>query len=896
LPLALELAAARVRLLTVEQIAERLDDAFHLLTRGTPAHIPRHQALRATMGWTYQFLTAPEQVLLRRLSVFAGSFTLEMVEAVCRELNIENEDLRNSTEHETACSMLNPQSSILDLLSNLVDKSFVSPLPREGQSTACYRLLEPVRQYAREQLELSGEAVAVRTRLLEWVVALAERAEPYLRGGVQAQWLQRIEAEHDNVRAALRWACTSQQVELGLRLANVIWRFWFARNYLTEGRAWLEELLRLEANVRETDHAKAAPLTVRAQALFASGRLACRQSDDEQARLRGEASLALFREIGDRAGIVVSLNLLALVAADQHRYHQATASYEEALALSRESNDRYNVAMLLTNLGLMYHEQGDLPHAARLYEEVLATAPRTSSAVSTSLGNLGELAVKQGDYARARSLLEQRLAIDRELGNTYASADPIRNLGELARYEVDLAQAEQRFQEALELTQHANYPGGIGEALNGLGDVARDRGQIERARDLYEQSLAHCRRVGFSRGICIVTTGLGRLEALQGNDEQAARRFRESARTAHAAGLGHTCVEALEQLASVLARQGDPRRAARLLAATATRRTTIGTPVPPPDRAGYDDTIVGLRAALGDTAYERIQDQARNWTLDQAVSEALSTSEPEPTLEPLGAAGPAPKLELRVYALGPTRVIVGARTLASTDWTYAKSRELCFYFLAQPPATKAQIGLDLWPDASDEQLRSQFHRALHHLRKALGHHEWILFSNGTYTFNRAAPYWCDLHIFEVQLREAQALLRAGPPPAERPRAVACLEEATQLWRGDYLANLDAGEWAVFRREELRQAFLQALLDLGQLHFADAHYAAAAGCYRRVLAYDNYLELAHRELMRCNARQGEVGQALRQYQALRQLLRDELDADPSAETTLLYERLRRGDDV
>jgi len=278
------------------------------------------------------------------------------------------------------------------------------------------------------------------------------------------------------------------------------------------------------------------------------------------------------------------------------------------------------------------------------------------------------------------------------------------------------------------------------------------------------------------------------------------------------------------------------------------------------------------------------------------VAEALGTSEPEPVLEPLAAVGPAPEPDLRVYALGPTRVIVGARTLASTDWTYAKSRELCFYFLAQPPATKAQIGLDLWPDASEEQLRSQFHRALHHLRKALGHHEWIRFTSGTYTFNRAAPYWCDLHVFEAHLREAQALLRAGLPPVERARAVAYLEEATQLWRGDFLADLDAGEWAVFRREELRQAFLQALLDLGQLHFADARYAAAAACYRRLLVHDNYLELAHRELMRCYARQGELGQALRHYQALRQLLRDELGADPSAETTLLYERLRRGDDV
>jgi len=317
----------------------------------------------------------------------------------------------------------------------------------------------------------------------------------------------------------------------------------------------------------------------------------------------------------------------------------------------------------------------------------------------------------------------------------------------------------------------------------------------------------------------------------------------------------------------------------------------MGAPALITDRGRIEDTVSRLRSAVGERAAAQIQAEARGVSLDQAVAEVLGAEAQE------SSTATVKEPELRVFALGPTKVIVGQRVVSTTGWTYAKAKELFFYFLAQPPAAKGQIGLDLWPDASDAQLRSQFHRAMHYLRKALAHPDWVVFANDAYAFNRATPYWCDLHAFEAQVREARALLYAGlPPPAEQARAVACLEEATQLWRGDFLADLDAGEWAILRREELRQMFLLALLDLGRLHFVATRYAAAAGCYRRALAHDSYLELAHRELMRCYARQGETSQALRHYQSLHTLLHDELGTSPSAETALLYERLRRGDDI
>jgi DNA-binding SARP family transcriptional activator len=350
-------------------------------------------------------------------------------------------------------------------------------------------------------------------------------------------------------------------------------------------------------------------------------------------------------------------------------------------------------------------------------------------------------------------------------------------------------------------------------------------------------------------------------------------------------------MEALEALALVWERQGQRRRAARLLAVVVGQREQIGAPALMTDRRRIADARARLRPAFGEQAGARIQAEASSVSLEQAAAEALGSGVPE------SSASAAQEPELRVFALGPTRVIAGARVVPAADWTYAKAKELLFYLLAQPPATKAQIGLDLWPEASPEQLRNIFHRALHCLRQALGHPEWIVFRDGAYTLKPDIAMWCDLHIFEAQTQEARALLGSGmPPAARRAQTIACLEAAAALWRGDFLADMAPGEWALLRGEALRQAFLRALLDLGQLHMADAQYPAAAAIYERAIAFDNYVESAHRELMRCHARQGEVGHALREYQRLRQLLRDELGADPSPETTLLYERLRRGDDI
>ncbi len=879
LPLALELAAARVRLLTVEQIAVRLDDAFHLLTRGTQAHSPRHQTLRATLDWAYQFLTEPEQVLLKRLSAFAGSFTLEMVEAVC-EPRAEHGDLRKSGPED--------QFSILDLLSDLTDKSFVSPLPRGEQREARYRLLEPVRQYAREKLEESGEASEIRTRMLEWAVTLAEQAQSKLGGPEQADWLARLDAEQDNLRAALGWVRTSRESEQGLRLAAALWFFWIMRGQLAEGRGWLAELLASDAGLPQTH---AAPL--RARALYCAAALALRQGDYENAEQLAADSLNMQRALGDSAGISTALNVLAILATERGDHDRAVELHEEVQKLRRELNDLVGLSTSLINLGVIARSQGNYRRAAEIYEEALAIKRRVGDKTNTALAlnNLAEIALFQGDYPRAAVLSEESLAISRESDSKNGVAAALNNLGAAARQLGNLNRAEALFSESADMLLATGQKARAALARLNLGDIARDQGDLQRAWTIYQECLATFREASDAWSTALALHGLGLVACEQGEDQRAAALHTESLKLYQSAHYRLGIMEALEALAVLREHQGDRRRAAHLLAVVAVQREQMSAPALMTDRRRIEDTMSRLRSAMGERVAAQIQAEAHGVGLEQAVAEVLGADTHE------SSAATAKEPELRVFALGSTKVIVGQHVVPATAWTYAKAKELFFYFLAQPPTSKAQIGLDLWPDASDAQLRSQFHRAMHHLRKALGRHEWVVFASDTYAINRATPYWCDLHVFEAQVREAQALLHAGlPPPAEQARAVACLEEATQLWRGDFLADLDAGEWAILRREELRQAFLLALLDLGRLHFVATRYAAAAGCYRRALAHDSYLELAHRELMRCYARQGETSQALRHYQSLHTLLHGELGTSPSAETALLYERLRRGDDI
>ncbi len=792
LPLAIELAAARVKMLSVAQIADRLDDAFQFLTRGTTAQLPRHQTLRAVMEWSYQCLSSAEQILLRRLALFAGLFTLDTVEAIC-----DLQDLGVSP---------------LDVLSDLADKSWLAVVRRSDQATTRYRLLETIRQYAHEQLIACGEQAVLHQRLLEWGGALTEQAEPRLTGPEQTLWLDRLESELDNLRVALRWAAapeaTPEAVQDGLRIAGALERLWWVHGHLSEGRAWLRALLAGHVQIADP---------IRAKALFTAGVLAYRQSDYAAAGVYLNETLELRRRLNDGRGTAFVLNNLGNIALDQGDCARAESLYSQALELRRDLKDQWGIA--------------------------------------SSLNNLGGAVFAQGDYARAAHLYTESLSLYQQLGDSWSIASTLNNLGETQRR---------------------------------LGDGVQ-------ARALFEQSLELRRSLGDQRGVALVLFNWAGLTLAERHWAKTTALLAESMTLLQAGHNLNDWVRCLERYALLQARQGRSKSAARLYGAAEALRQVIGTPLPAVDRAEYDQELVEVHAQIDAETFTAAWAVGQTLTVDQVMAEVRADPRPEPSLD-IGVHPIAPPVSpvLRIYALGSAQVVVNERALSSADWTYTKARELLFYFIAHPPATKAQIGLDVWPDASADQLRNIFHRALHHLRKALGQPDWIIFADDAYAFNRALNYWCDLHEFEALLGPSGSI--AELKPADRGSAIQRLAAAVQLWRGDFVEDLDAGEWAIYQRESLRYRYVQALIDLGALYFAETHYDRAVAAYRRLLALDAYLELAHRELMRCFVRQGEVGHALQHYQLLREMLRRELQAEPSPETVSLFERIRHGDEV
>jgi non-specific serine/threonine protein kinase len=405
IPLAIELAAARVKVLAVEQIASRLDDRFRLLTGGSRTVLPRHQTLGAAMDWSYDLLSEQERTVLRRLSVFAGGWTLDAAEAVCSGNGID-------------------ASAILDLLTQLVDKSLVV-VETKGKE-ARYGQLETVRLYAQDRLLTSGEAGEVRTRHRTWYLGLAERADAAMHGPEQTMWLNRLEVEHDNLRAALGWSTTEQDdAQTGLRLAAALAEFWDAHTHWSEGRKWLETAL-AESPLRKS--------IARVRALFGESRVLWRQGDNERAVVLCEESLALARELGDRTGIVQALHGRASVASARGDFDAAMALFGESLEASRELEDKWWIGLMLAQMGAVARHRGAYAKSAALCEESLAIF-RTLGAqrwIAYSLRLTGHAVRLQGDLKRAAGLYRESLALFGETGDKWVATDCVEGLALIA--------------------------------------------------------------------------------------------------------------------------------------------------------------------------------------------------------------------------------------------------------------------------------------------------------------------------------------------------------------------------------------------------------------------------------------------------------------------------------
>ena len=459
IPLAIELAAARVKLLRVEQITARLDDRFRLLTGGSRSALDRHQTLQALIDWSYDLLSSPERVLLRRLSVFAGSWTLDAVEMVC-----VGEGLA--------------ASEVLDLLTRLVDKSLVIA-EREPEQEARYHFLETIRQYAREKLRESGESALMRDRHLTYLGQRTAEIEPHLRAAEQLAWLAQLDREHDNLRAALEWSL-ERNVEAGLQLGTQVYWWWLVRGLWSEGREWLTALL---AHPDST----VQPIS-RAKALNAAGHLAWFQEDNTSAAALYQESLALYQtfELEERRVKADILFGLGRVARRQGDPVRAGVYYEESLTLWRELQDNTQIAYTLLHLGTAIFYKGEVSRARSLLEEGLTLARKVGdrTSIAPALNMLGEVYEAQGDLVKAQQRYAESLTIFRSMRDPFGMAYTLDNQGWLALRRGELQQASAFFRESLAFCNQIGFKGGSRVSLSGLVAVAVELHQPERAAQL----------------------------------------------------------------------------------------------------------------------------------------------------------------------------------------------------------------------------------------------------------------------------------------------------------------------------------------------------------------------------------------------------------------------------
>jgi predicted ATPase/class 3 adenylate cyclase/Tfp pilus assembly protein PilF len=497
LPLAIELAAARIKMLPPKAMLQRLTSRLKLLTGGARDLPERQRTLRATIEWSFALLDQGEQVLFARLAVFSGGRTLEAIEAIC------------DAEGDLPVD-------VFEGVSSLLDKSLLRQEEGPGGEPR-FVMLETVHEFAREKLQESAEAGEIKRTHTEYFLTLAEEAYPELKGANQLQWLERLEVEHDNMRAALSWASEHKEVEVALRLGDALWLFWSTRGYQSEGRRWLQEALAIDGSVLPE---------VRAMALAGIGRLAFEQGDYDRAQEACEEGLGLLaneaRESSEAK--LWLLERLGWVAWAREEYEQAKQLFEESLAPSRKMKDTWWLATSLLGLALVTHSLGDYERATELYEQSmdLFREQGDKRRLSTCLNNLAMMVYSQGDLGRAAKLTLESVALVRELGARGDVSIGLCNLGWIALLREDIGRAADIYKESLSLSWETGLNLVVQSTLEGFACLAGAKGEAEQTARLWGAAQALHETKDIPRDIDFLAAADARISAVRlGMGEEA---------------------------------------------------------------------------------------------------------------------------------------------------------------------------------------------------------------------------------------------------------------------------------------------------------------------------------------------------------------------------------------
>jgi predicted ATPase/DNA-binding XRE family transcriptional regulator len=604
LPLAIELAAARVRLLPPAALLARLDRRLPVLAGG-PHDLPaRQQTMRDAIAWSYELLGEPEQELFRRMCVFVGGCTLEAAEAIC------------TSDSEGP--------AVLDGVASLVASSLLrlreAPAAGEGVPPAAPRvtMLETIREYGTELLAERSETGDDGRRHAAYYLALAEEAGPGLTGPGAAAWLARLDTEHDNLRAALRWAREQDDGATALHLAAALWPFWARRGHLSEGRRWLTEGLDRSA-------AAVAP-AVRVSGLVGAAQLAVDQAAYDQAAQRCAQAVALARELADPRLLAAALNTRGLLARAQDRYADSARDHQAGLEQARAGADRAGEATALLGLAYAAMFTGDAAQASALAQESLAAARDSGDrhALARVLFLLAWAASNAGSFEQAEELGTEALGLFRALGDTGEQAEALFLLGQVAGYSGGYERAAGFFADSLARLRDQGDETGTARAMGGLGHALLNLGDPAGARGLLEESLVVARGYGDRWGTAMTLTLVGHVDLADGDETRAQALLAEAASLFADTGNLMFLPWCLEGLAAVAIARGDNARAAELDGAREALRAQTGVLLPPVHPTAYARTLATARAGLTPAAFDAARARQAGQAPQQIITAATS--------------------------------------------------------------------------------------------------------------------------------------------------------------------------------------------------------------------------------------------------------------------------------